>query len=36
VSPVCGFCAERGKARPDTAVHDQVDGERELPNRLCR
>jgi hypothetical protein len=36
VSPVCGFCTERGKARPDTAVHDRVDGERELPNRLCR
>src|ERR1700737_5594272 len=36
VSPVCGFCAERGKACPDTAVHDRVDGERELPNRLCR
>ena len=36
VSPVCGFCRERGKARLDTAVHDRVDGERELPNRLCR
>jgi len=29
VSPVCGFCAERGKARLDTAVED---GERELPS----
>ena len=36
VSPVCGFCRERGKARLDTAVRDHVDGERELPNRLCR
>jgi hypothetical protein len=31
VSPVCCFCAEREKARLDTAVHDCVDGERELP-----
>ena len=29
VSPVCCFCAERGKARLDTAVED---GERELPS----
>src|SRR6476619_4561911 len=29
VSPVCGFCTERGKARLDTAVED---GERELPS----
>src|SRR6476659_9002780 len=36
VSPVCCFCTARGKACPDTAVHDGVDGERELPNRLCR
>ena len=36
VSPVCCFCTERGKARLDTAVRDHVDGERELPNRLCR
>src|ERR1700677_883592 len=36
VSPVCGVGAERGKARLDTAVHDQVDRERELPNRSCR
>ena len=28
VSPVCGSCMERGKARLDTAVED---GERELP-----
>ena len=32
VSPVCGFCTERGKARPDTAVHECVDGEKELPS----
>src|ERR1700682_5367449 len=36
VSPVCGFCTERGKARLDTAVRDRVDREREWPNRLCR
>ena len=29
VSPVCGSCMERGKARLDTAVED---GERELPS----
>ena len=29
VSPVCGSCTERGKARLDTAVED---GERELPS----
>ena len=35
VSPVCGFCAERGKARPDTAV--RVSGWREgVAKRLNR
>ena len=33
VSPVCCFCAERGKARLDTAVED---GERELPSGCNR
>jgi hypothetical protein len=36
VSPICGFCRERGKARLDTAVHDRVDGEREPAERLNR
>jgi hypothetical protein len=36
VSPVCCFCAERGKARVDTAVDDRVDGEREPAKRLNR
>jgi hypothetical protein len=35
VSPVCCFCAERGKACPDTAVR-VVDGEREPAKRLNR
>jgi hypothetical protein len=33
VSPVCGSCMERGKARLDTAVED---GERELPSGCNR
>ena len=33
VSLVCGSCAEREKARPDTAV---VGGEREVPKRRNR
>src|SRR6478735_900773 len=36
VSPVCCSCAERGKARPDTAVHEEVGGEREPAKRLNR
>ena len=36
VSSVCCFWLERGKARPDTAVHDCVDGEREPAERLNR
>jgi hypothetical protein len=36
VSPVCCSCAERGKACPDTAVHDWVEGEREPAKRLNR
>jgi len=30
VSLVCGFCAEREKARPDTATGG---GQREVPER---
>jgi hypothetical protein len=36
VSPVCGFCMERGKACPDTAVRVVADGEREPAERLNR
>ena len=36
VSPICCSCAERGKACPDTAVHDSVEGEREPAKRLNR
>ena len=36
VSPVCGFCMERGKACPDTAVRLVAEGEREPAKRLNR
>jgi hypothetical protein len=36
VSPVCRSCAERGKARLDTVIRDEVEGEREPAKRLNR
>src|SRR6476661_6303726 len=36
VSPVCGFCMERGKACSDTAVRLVAEGEREPAKRLNR
>lgn len=36
VSPVCCFCMERGKARPDIVACGGVGGEREPAKRLNR
>jgi len=33
VSPVCGFCVERGKAGPDTAARRGAGSERECVKR---